>query len=199
MKAYTIILLSLCYCTIQAQPRKPARMAALFVPGYYINQKKDTVKGQVQINPDDPTEFYGQFAFISGKTKKPKILNTKNTTAYGFEDRDFVAIDNDGQKVFAERLTSGRLRLLERKFHGKVDGYEAVDSDYYIRDVSANANDADLSLPKKISKKYYKKSLKPYLKDQPMIWSDLDKFTFDKSKLVQAINEFNSFYSNTGS
>lgn len=32
------------------------------------------------------------------------------------------------------------------------------------------------------------------MKDQLMIWTDLDKFTFEKQTVVNAINEFNKYY-----
>ena len=192
-KLFTLIL---CCVTVFsfAQRNKKPKMAAVFVPGYYINNKNDTVRGQVQINPDDPTSFYRQFAFISGRSKKPKTFLAAQTKAYGFENRDFIALANDGEKVFVERLTTGRLRLLEYHFNGKVNGSPGVETDYFIKDTRAEGENAELQHPKKISKKYYKKSLRPYLEDQPMLWTDLDKFNFDRNKLVQTITEFNQFY-----
>jgi hypothetical protein len=181
-----------------AQANKKAKMAAVFIPGYYINHKNDTVRGQVQINPEDPTEFYNKFAFIAGRSKKPKMIGAAQTKAYGFEGRHFVSLTIEGQKFFVERLTSGRLRFLEYRHNGKVNGNHAVESEYFIRDLLADEERAELKEPKKISTKFYKKSLKPYMEDQPMIWADLNKYTFDRNKVIHSINEFNRFYVSTG-
>ncbi len=178
-----------------AQANKKAKMAPVFAAGYYIGKKNDTVKCQVKINPDDKTDFYKEFAFVTPRNKKPKTLLPPQTKAYGFNGRHFVSLEVGGEKIFAERLTSGRLRFYEYRFNGKMDGLPAVESVFYIRDTYADGEHSYLQEPHKLSNKFYKKALKPYLQDQPMLWSDLDKFNFDKEKVVQIIKEFNSFYS----
>lgn len=176
------------------QANRGAKMAAVFLEGYYINNKNDTVRGQIQANPNDPTDFYRQFAFLSGKSKKPKMFLAKNTKAYGFEGRHFVMLTYGGEKFFVERLTNGRLAFYEHKFNGKIDGYPAVESVFFIKDLYAEGEKAELKIPKKISNKFYKKSLKPYLEDQPVLWTELDKYNFNKDNIVHTINEFNEFY-----
>ncbi|PBQ33683.1 hypothetical protein CNR22_18495 [Sphingobacteriaceae bacterium] len=184
--------------TIAAQSRRPARMAQVFVNGYYVNVKGDTVKGKVQINPDDEIEFYKQFAFLAPKSKKSKSFTTSSRIkGYGFENRDFVMVDYQGEKLFVERLAMGRLRFYEMRFHGKIDGNPAIESAYFIKDTGAEGEEKYLGEIRKISTKYYKKALKPYLKDQLMIWSDLDKYTFNEQTLLNAIKEFNAYYATT--
>lgn len=173
-------------------------MAAVFVPGYYIGKKNDTVRGQVQINPDDPTDFYSRFAFISGRSKKPKTFLAGQTRGYGFEGRNFVSLKNDGRNLFAERLAYGRLRFYEYQFNGKQNGVPAVESVYFIKDTYAEGENVALREPRKLPNKFYKKALKPYLQEQPMLWSDLDKYTFNRDKIVQTIVEFNQFYAASG-
>lgn len=198
MKKLFVFVFAGCSLFAGAQANKKAKMAPVFVDGYYLGKKNDTIRCKVQINPDDPTDFYNQFSFVSARVKKPKKILPNQTKAYGFDGRDFVSLDVEGQKLFAERLTAGRLRFYEYRFNGKVDGLPGVESVYYIRDTYAEGENSDLKEPRKLSNKFYKKALKPYLQDQPMLWSDLDKFTFDKSKVVQTINEFNSFYAKRG-
>lgn len=181
-----------------AQPRKPARMAQVFVNGYYVTVKGDTVKGQVQVNPEDETDFYKQFAFLAPRSKKSRLMTAASRIkAYGLEDRNFVMIDHDGEKFFVERLAMGRLRFYELRFHGKIDGNPAIESAYFIKDTGAEGEDKDLGEIKKIPTKFYKKNLKPYMKDQLMIWSDLDKYTFSKQTVLNAVKEFNAYYAPT--
>ena len=172
-------------------------MAPTFSEGYYINFKGDTLRGEIQNNPEDPTSFYHQFSFKKGKSK-PKMVNAQRTKGYGFDGIDFVAVNIEGEKFFVERLVSGRIKFYEYQFHGKVDGYAAIESEYYIKDTRAEGEDAELKTLKKISNKYYKKSLKPYLKDQEMIWQDLDKYSFSEQKVVETLNEFNRYYTQVG-
>jgi hypothetical protein len=94
-------------------------------------------------------------------------------------------------------LAEGRLNFFEYRFNGKVDGNAGVEAQYYAQDTRAEGADAGLKDINKISTKFYKKDLKPYMKDQLMIWTDLDKFTFNKQSVINAINEFNKFYTIT--
>ncbi len=191
-KLITLLFVLLQSASLFPQRNKTPKMAAVFVAGYYVNFKGDTVLGQVQINPDDETEFYRKFSFITGKSRHAKEMTTNRIKGYGFENRNFVVIENS---LFAERLTNGRLRFYEYKYNGKIDGAQAIESAFYVRDAGADGKDAKLNEPYRISTKFYKKALKPYMKEQPMIWTDLDKYTFNKDAVVSAIHEFNQFYS----
>jgi hypothetical protein len=177
-----------------AQPKKAPKMAPVVAPGYYVGSKNDTVRGSVQTNPEDPTELYKQFFFQPATGGKLTAISPKKAKAYGYDENHFVLTQSDGEEVYLQRLAEGRVNFFEYKFNGKIDGYPAVESAYFIQDTRAEGADVALKEVKKISTKFYKKDLKPYLKDQPMIWSDLDKFTFDKKAVVNAINEFNKYY-----
>ena len=77
---------------------------------------------------------------------------------------------------------------------GKIDGDEAIESSYFIQDNNAEGDDLKLRELKKLNNKFYKKGLEPYMKEQKSIWNNLDKFSFNKQTVVQAINEFNKLY-----
>ena len=47
---------------------------------------------------------------------------------------------------------------------------------------------------KELNEKFYKKELKPYMKDQAMIWSDLDKFVFKPEAVANSVREYNRMY-----
>ena len=171
-------------------------MEPLFSEGYYVSQRGDTILGEIQNNRPDETLLYHEFAFKKKGTTRARVMNTRLVRAYGFDGRDFVLVNSNGDKFFAERLVYGRLAFYEYQFHGKVDGVPAVESAYFVRDTWEQTDEkAKEKVVSKISPKFYKKSLKPFMKDeQPMIWSDLDKFNFSKEGVVNAISEFNTYY-----
>jgi hypothetical protein len=177
-----------------SQPKKAPKMAPILEPGYYVGQKGDTVRGEVQTNPDDETDIYKQFNFKLATAAKVTPITTKKAKAYGFSGRHFVLIPYEGGEIYVERLAQGRLNFFEYRFNGKIDGYPAVEAAYFIQDNRAEGDDASLKELNKISNKFYKRDLRPYMKDQLMIWTDLDKFTFNKNTVVNAINEFNKYY-----
>jgi hypothetical protein len=195
-KLLAVILVGSAF-TAMSQRNKVPTMSPLTTEGYYIGKKNDTVRGQVRTNPEDETEFYKQFHFMpKGKTKLA-IFDPNKTKGYGYDDRHFVAVPYEGGEIFVERLAQGRLNLFKYRFNGKVDGYPGIETVYFAQDTRAEAAEAALKDIRKISTKFYKKDLKPYLKDQPMIWTDLDKFTFNEAEVVKAFNEFNGFYTVT--
>lgn len=188
-----VFFLFFSFC-IGAQSNGVAKMAPVLASGYYLNNKGDTIKGQVQTNPPAETDFYSEFFFKAQRSRKPKSMNSKMTKAYGFGGRHFVAADYNGKKLFIERLATGRLNFYEYRYNGKIDGRPAIESYYFIKDTRAEGADAGLRELKKISGMFYKKSLKPYMKDQPYIWRDLDKYNFELQSVIDAVNEFNRLY-----
>ena len=103
-------------------------------------------------------------------------------------------IMEQGSEIYVEVLVRGRLNFYEYRYNGKIDGYPGIEAAYYVQDNRAEGEDVGLKELKKISNKFYKKDLKPYMKDQKMIWDELDKFTFNKSTVINALNEFNKYY-----
>jgi hypothetical protein len=182
-----------------AQPKKAPKMAPTTSPGYYVTTKGDTVKGFVRNNPDDPTEFYSVFSFQPAKGGKLMPVSIKKAKAYGFDNKHFVQVMEAGTEIYVEVLARGRLNFYEYLYNGKIDGLPAIEAAYFVQDNMGEGEFAALRELKKINNKFYKKELKPYMRDQPVIWADLDKFTFNKETVTNAIKEFNKFYEITGS
>jgi hypothetical protein len=193
MKTHWAIFLILLAFSSKAQ-LKQARMEPIYSAGYYVNFKGDTVRGSIQSNPPFETEFYKQFYFSPKKKAKAKLMDTQKVKAYGFANRHFVRIENSGRKEFAERLVSGRLRFFESRYPKDMDNPSNVESEFFVKDTGADEQNAELREFRKINPRSYKKILKPYMKDQLMIWTDLDKFNFDKEAIIKALREFNEFY-----
>ena len=196
-KILSIILLG-AGLTVVAQPKKAPKMAPILTPGYYVGSKNDTTRGEIQTNPDQEVDFYKGFNFRPAKGGKVVVIDPKKAKAYGFEGKDFILIPYDGASIYVQRLAEGRLNFFEYKYDGKIDGYPAVESAYFIQDTRAEGEDLKLKEMTKISNKFYKKDLRPFMKDQLMLWTDLDKFTFNKTTVTNAIIEFNKFYVITG-
>lgn len=197
-KLFSIILSCIALLGI-AQPVKKGKepkMVPTLYKGYYVNLKGDTVRGEVAVNNNDPFEIYKTLMFKIGNGKVTAI-SSKKSKSYGFEGRHFTIIPFNGdQEVFIEYLVKGRLNFMEYKFPDTKAGEPVVSSLYFIQDTRPDAKEAELKELKQISEKFYKKDLKPFMKDQSMLWSDLDKFVFNKDAVVNAIKEFNKFYEN---
>ncbi len=196
MKKLLSILLILGATTVFAQPKgKTPKMQPVLVKGYYIGLKGDTTKGEIQSNPEDLTSIYTGFSFKAANATKVTPISPKKAKAYGFGGRNFVLFAPEGSaEVYLEVLTKGRLIFYEMKYNDTKDGEPIIASSYFIQDTRAEEKDAILKDIKKLNNSFYKKELKPYMKDQAMTWSDLDKFALNKEAVTKAIIEFNKFY-----
>ena len=117
--------------TAFAQPKKAPKMAPVLTPGYYVGSKNDTVRGEVQTNPEDETEFYTKFSFRPAKGGKVMPVDSKKAKAYGFDGKHFLLIPYDGGNIYVERLAEGRINFFEYRFNGKIDGYPGIESVYF--------------------------------------------------------------------
>jgi hypothetical protein len=196
MKNLFSLILFATAVTVVAQPKKAPKMAPVLASGYYTNQKGDTVRGEVQTNPEDETEFYRSFSFKPAKGGKVMPVDSKKAKSYGFDGKHFTLIPYNGAEVYAEYLVRGRLTFMEYKMHDKKDGEEIIGSVFFIQDAKADEAEKELRELKPISQKFYKRDLRPYMKAQSIIWDDMDKFTFSKNSVVNALKEFNKFYEN---
>jgi hypothetical protein len=177
----------------QAKKGKEPKMANTMAPGYYVAQKGDTIKGDIALDTENEVAMYKGFSIKIGNGK-PTAITTKKAKAYGFNGRHFTVIPFDDGEVYIEYLAKGRLNFCEYRFMGKVNGEPGIESVYFIQDTRAEAKDADLKQFKQFKTMFYKKEVKNYFKDQPQIWSDFDKFVFDKNKFAESVKEFNKFY-----
>lgn len=196
-------LLSIVFISVTAlsfaQPGKKgkeAKMAPNMVPGYYVGAKGDTVKGEIQSNPASEGDLYKTINFKApGATSKVTVITTKKAKAYGFESNHFNLFVVDAQnEVYMKYLAKGRLNLMEFKYESTYAGQPTVVAEYYVQDSKADEENKDLRELKKLKDKFYKKELKPYMKDQPMIWNDMDKFVFKPEVIANAIRDYNRFY-----
>lgn len=194
MKTILTLLFIASTFIVNAQARGKAKMLPILTEGYYVNMRNDTVRGKIQMNPENETLFYKEFAFAKGNATKTRVYNSMRVKAYGFDERDFVAVNYDGEKLFLERLATGKLRFYEQKYFGKTNGETVIESAFYVKDASPEADAAELGEYKKISNKFYKRVLKPYMIDQPAVWEGLDKFNFNKDEVIQAISNYNQFH-----
>ncbi|MBK9283919.1 MAG: hypothetical protein IPM51_06310 [Sphingobacteriaceae bacterium] len=182
-----------------AQPRgKKPVMAPILADGYYIGNKGDTVKGEIQTNPDDELDLYKSIMFKKKGPGKLAVVDSRKAKGYGFSGRHFTMVPYDSESnVYIERLVDGRLKFYEFRYPDKKNGEEIISASYYVQDSGADDKEAELRELKPLNNNFYKKELKPYMKAQPMTWNDLDKFTFVRAQVVNAIKEFNKFYETT--
>lgn len=195
-KILAILLVGSAVSMLAQGPKgKQPRMAPVLSAGYYVNLKGDTIRGEVQSNPDEEIFFYQKLMFKAKGAGKLAEISDKKAKAYGYDNTHFLLVPFDQEtNVYLKYLTRGRLNFFEYKYAVSEGGQEVIKSMYYIQDTKAGDEDKALRELTKISQNFYKKDLKPFLKDQAMLWNDLDKFKFDLPVVIKTIQEFNKMY-----
>lgn len=177
-----------------AQPAKKGkemRIAPSFLPGYYLNLKGDTVKGEVQSNMDKESDYANSFFFKTKGGTKGMEINSKKAKGYGFDDKHYTTLKMDDKDVYIKYLEKGRLNLFEYDY----DTSEGVKAVYLIVDSRAGEDDKlGTNILTQLDEKSFKKQLKPFFKDQPMLLEPVDKWFLKIEEIRKAVSEFNNMY-----
>lgn len=186
MKKICLFLLP-CMVAIGQPGKGTPKMVADFSPGYYVPLKGDTVKGEIQQNLENPAANFQSFNFRAKPGTKANNFTPKKAKAYGFGNQHYTLVNLDPQtQVFMRVWARGRLMFYEYMEEG------AKESVFFIQEPASE--DPEKKELKKLSKLHYKRELKPYMKDQSMIWDELDKFNFVPEKIAKTIQDFNGMY-----
>jgi len=193
MKNLFLSVLTFATIGVIAQPSKNKGMsiAPTFGPGYYVSLKGDTVKGEVRNNMDNESDYANSFWFRKNEKSKAMELNSKKAKGYGVDDKHFSSLKMDDKDVYIKYLEQGRLNLFEYTYMTK-DGSKAV---YLIVDTRATEEDkTGTHFMIQLDEKQFKKQLKPYFKDQPIVLEQVDKWFLKIDEIRKAVKEFNGMY-----
>lgn len=193
MKNFFLFALVFASVLLVAQPskNKGMSMAPTFAPGYYVSLKGDTVKGEIRNNMDNQSDYAKSFFFRKTPKSKAMELNSKKAKGYGFDDKHFSSLKMDDKDVYIQYMEQGRLNLFEFSYEAK-DGPKSV---YLIVDTRATEEDkTGTHFMIQLDEKQFKKQLKPYFKDQPMLLEQVDKWVLNIEEIRKAVKEFNAMY-----
>lgn len=194
MKKLFIALFIITSVALFAQPAKKGKEMKItpsYSPGYYLNLKGDTVKGEIQNNMDRESDYSNSFFFKNKGGTKGMEINSKKAKAYGFDGKNYTTLKMDDKDVYIKYLEQGRLNLFEYKYFSG----DAVLAVYFIVDSRAGEDDkTGVNQLIQLNEKSFKKQLKPYFKDQPIVLEPVDKWVFKIDEIRKAVSEFNAMY-----
>jgi hypothetical protein len=130
-----------------------------FVKGYIINDKGDTLRGEVKINPKKEHEGYARVTFkdASGAQKNYKPAKVKG---YGYDNNHFISWGKDEDATFYKRLVKGTITFHKSAFEVVVMNKSEWEFDYFLyHEGDKKMTDA------KVGK--FGKQLKEWMKDAP--------------------------------
>jgi hypothetical protein len=102
-----------------------------FVKGYIVNEKGDTLKGEVKINPKKEQDNYSK-VFFKEETGTQKSYKPNKVKAYGFDKQHFVVMDYEGELKFYKVLVRGEISLYKMMFEVTNMNAVSYEGEYFI-------------------------------------------------------------------
>jgi len=163
------------------------RAQITFTKGYLINEKGDTLRGEVKLNPKKEQDYYARVTFkdASGTQKNYKPAKVK---AYGFDNEHFVSITNNDEGLFYKRLTNGAILLYKGAFEVVVMNKATWEFEYFL------FKEGDKKLTD-VKEGKFKKQLQEWMRDAQEYaeaYNDSDK-KLNVESAIEVINNYNTW------
>jgi len=156
-----------------------------FVKGYVVNEKGDTLKGEVKINPKKEQDNYNK-VFFKDESGTQKNYKPNKVKAYGFDKQNYITMDYEGEPKFYKALVRGEISLYKMMFEVTNMNATSFDGEYYIM----HKDDKKMT-PVKEGK--FKKQLQDMMSGAAGYANDYegDK-KLNEEKAVEVINNYNN-------
>lgn len=158
-----------------------------FIKGYLINDKGDTLKGEVKFNPKKEQDCYNKVFFkdTNGVVKNYKPQKVKG---YGFNGQNFVSMEFDNEMKYYRVLASGEINLYRMMYEMISMNQPVVGSEYYI---SRQAEPTKLTVVKEGK---FKKQMTEWMKDNPEFITDFeDTKELNSENAAEAVRKYNAW------
>lgn len=164
----------------------PAGAQTYFEKGYLVNDKGDTIQGEVKLNQKKEFEVYTKLSFRDEKgiQKNHKLEKVK---AYGFKTRQFVKMDYGSEEYFYEVLALGAINYYKIVFEALYAKTVELETEYFIQKAGSKK-----VVPMKASK--FKKNMLDWMEDHPEFieaYEEPEPKKFDEARTVEIVQQYN--------
>jgi hypothetical protein len=158
-----------------------------FVKGYLINEKGDTLKGEVKINPKKEHENYNKVFFKDASGIQKNYKPNAKVKGYGFENNDFVTMTQDDETKFYKRLTKGEIEFYKVAFEAINMNETTFDYDYFL----FKAGDKKMT---NVKQNKFKKQIQEWMTGSAGFANDFkDEKNFNEASAIDVINKYNEW------
>jgi hypothetical protein len=157
-----------------------------FVKGYLINDKGDTLRGEVKYNPKKEQDCYNKVYFkdANGVVKNYK---PKKAKGYGFNDQNFVAMDFESELKFYRVLVYGEINLYRMAYEEIRMNQEVLGGEYFIAHKDAATKLTSVKEGK------FKKQMLEWMKDNPEFINEYNDKDFNAENAAEVIRKYNTW------
>ncbi len=155
------------------------------VKGYIINEKGDTLKGEIKINTKKEHEAYNK-VFFKDATGAQKNYKPEKARGYGYEGKRFISIEWAGEFNFYLLLAEGNINFYKVMAETVRMNESVYEEEYFVK----KEGDKEISA---IKKSKFKKLLTDLMKDEPEIAASYgDEKEFNAEKACEVIRQYNT-------
>jgi len=157
-----------------------------FVKGYIINEKGDTVKGEVKINPKKEQDNYNK-VFFKDESGTQKNYKANKIKAYGFENQNYIALDYDGEQKFYRVLAKGNVNFYKMMFEVVNMNATSFDGEYFV----SHGESKKLT---SVKEGKFKKQMAELMKDNTEFISSFeDEKKLNVEKAAEVVKQYNAW------
>jgi len=159
-----------------------------FVPGYLINGKGDTLRGELKINPKKEYVNHDK-AFFKDPSGVQKNYKPEKVKGYGFADNHYVSFTEDDEARFYKRLANGSIVLYKCSFEVINKNEVSYDYEYFLY----KEGDKKLT-PVKENK--FKKQLQEWMNGSELANDYQEDKKFNVESAIDVVNKYNDWKKN---
>ena len=176
-KLLIVAIIGICATSLNAQ--------ITFVKGYIVNEKGDTLRGEVKVNPKKEQDNHNKVFFKDAQGVQ-KNYKPNKVKAYGFENNHYIAMDVGGEEKYYKAIARGEISLYKMIFE-EIKMNESIFEPEYFLIKKGDKKMTDV----KVSK--FKKQLGEMMSGSAGYASDYeDGKTLDEAKAAEVINKYNN-------
>lgn len=180
---YFVSALIVCFLIFNATAQKIS-----FEKGYIVNEKGDTLRGEVKFNPKKEQDCYNKVFFKDEAGIQKNYKPGKKATAYGFKDQHFIAMDFENEPKFYKILATGEINFYKMLVEEISMNQPVLGGDYFI------AHKKDIKDLTAVREGKFKKQMSEWMKDNTEFISDYeDEKTFNEETATEAVKKYNAW------
>lgn len=158
-----------------------------FVKGYLINDKGDTLRGEIKYNPKKEGDCYSKVYFkdANGVIKNYK---PKKAKGYGFNDQHFVSMDFEGEPKFYRVLAGGEINFYRMAYEEIRMNQLVLGGEYFI----SRKDEPDKLTSVKEGR--FKKQMTEWMKDNPEFINEFEESKdFNADNAAEVVRKYNAW------
>lgn len=163
------------------------RAQTYYEKGYLVNEKGDTLRGEVKLNAKKEFEIYTKVAFRDEKGIQ-KNHKPEKVSSFGFKDRNFVKMSYGSEDMYYEVICRGEINFYKLVFEAMYANRVELETEYFIQRGSKKVQ--------ALKSSKFKKIMTEWMEDHPDFinaYEEPEAKKFDEAAAKQVVENYNAW------